>query len=299
MTNLYCYDNETIKWTHDGKDYCVHIQQETSPNFDPRDFDHESSMVCFGQYSNYGDYKTENTAEGFWRGLVLQVCSDEEIYNALVGKELANTIAIPFAEDMPDNYMVCTGYKKNGEFISEDTVWEQCDYVDTTMEEVIIGAMDYVSVKDCMILLEPHAVWLPLWIYDHSGVSMSCGLRTYPYNDRWDSSQAGWIITVTSHKEQALKQMIAEVNEYDAYLRDNVYWYTTYRKSESAELLNIECDEFADGWDYIDDCGGFIGDDIIENGMASTVGFGLEEAIKNENYTTGTAKKTVVVKWEF
>ena len=93
--------------------------------------------------------------------------------------------------------------------------------------------------------------------------------------------------------------MVAEVNEYDNYLRGDVYWYTTYCKSENAEPFNKECDEFADGWDYIDDCGGFIGDDIIENGMAYNVGNGIEEAIKNGKYVTGTAKKTVVVKWEF
>ena len=37
------------------------------------------------------------------------------------------------------------------------------------------------------------AVKLPLWLYDHSGISMSCGDRTYPYNDQWDSGLVGTI----------------------------------------------------------------------------------------------------------
>ena len=44
---------------------------------------------------------------------------------------------------------------------------------------------------------------------------------------------------------------------------------------------------------------GFIGDDIIANGMAYTVGFSLEESIKSGNYVTGEARKHVVTMCEF
>jgi len=36
------------------------------------------------------------------------------------------------------------------------------------------------------------AVVLPLYLYDHGGISMSTS-RVYPYNDRWDSGQVGFI----------------------------------------------------------------------------------------------------------
>lgn len=28
MTSLYCYDNETIKWTYGDNLYCLHIQHD-------------------------------------------------------------------------------------------------------------------------------------------------------------------------------------------------------------------------------------------------------------------------------
>jgi len=39
------------------------------------------------------------------------------------------------------------------------------------------------------------AVCLPLYIYEHGGVSMACGNRVYPYNDSWDSSMVGFGIS--------------------------------------------------------------------------------------------------------
>ena len=283
MSKVMCYDNETIKWNHNGVNYCLHIKQENDACFDPRPEEHDSIMACFGDYRNYGDRKDEDTEEDFWNNLVWNHCDDDEIFNSLINGTLPTTRA---KKDEDDTYHI-SSLTYDGEWIP--FCWGLNE------NEVITYAKDDFSIADCMKLMESHAVWLPLYIYDHSGVSMSCGIRTYPCNDRWDSSQCGWIITVTSDKEQALKQMIAEVNEYDNYLQGYVYWYTLYREGNGTKIY----DEVTDGWTEIDSCGGFIGDDIIENGMTYNVGNGIEEAIKNENYTTGTAKKTVVVKWEF
>ena len=141
-----------------------------------------------------------------------------------------------------------------------------------------------------MKLLEKKVVWLPLWIYEHSGITMSCGERTYPYNDMFDSSRAGWIVTVLSdfnekNKAIAEKNMELEVEAYnnylDGFIEDNV--------EESAEP----------NWVEIDSCGGFLGDDPVQNGMAYNAGNGLEEAIKNNKYEEGEAEKVVVTSWRF
>ncbi len=71
---------------------------------------------------------------------------------------------------------------------------------------------------------------LPLYLYDHSGLTMS----TKPFACGWDSGQVGWIFVT---KEDALYEapegvgiydwargmMIGEVKEYDEYLRGEVY----------------------------------------------------------------------------
>ena len=97
------------------------------------------------------------------------------------------------------------------------------------------------------------AVILPLYLYDHSGITMSTGKFSCP----WDSGQVGFIFVSRAKilKEfggmRVTKEMLAkaetllqgEVETYDTYLRGNIYGYT------------IEDPEGGDG----DSCGGFFG----------------------------------------
>lgn len=72
------------------------------------------------------------------------------------------------------------------------------------------------------------AVVLPLYLYDHSGITMKIG----PFGDRWDSGQVGFIF-VTNKKlkeegmtvEQATTCLKGEVEEYDQYLTGDVYGF--------------------------------------------------------------------------
>lgn len=79
------------------------------------------------------------------------------------------------------------------------------------------------------------AVWLPLYLYDHSGIAMSTG----GFSDPWDSGCVG-VIYVTresvlrefgvkriSSKLRARVESIlrGEVETYDSYLRGDVYGY--------------------------------------------------------------------------
>lgn len=89
-------------------------------------------------------------------------------------------------------------------------------------------------------------VILPLYLYDHSGISMSCS-DTYPYNDRWDAGMVGFIYIpyedirkefdskrVTKKlKEQAVHNLKGEVDVYDDYLRGDVYGYEVEYDGES------------------------------------------------------------------
>jgi len=105
--------------------------------------------------------------------------------------------------------------------------------------------------------LADHVIMLPLYLYDHSGITMSTS-RGYPFNCPWDAGQVGWIYIT---KEDALKTfnrkrvgkrlrlriwdlLEAEVDEYDHYLTGAVYCF------------NLQ-DE--DG-EEIDGCGGFYED---------------------------------------
>lgn len=105
------------------------------------------------------------------------------------------------------------------------------------------------------------AAWLPLYLYDHGGITM----RTGPFNCPWDSGQVGIIYLtreqvkreyswtrITSKRRATLESYLrAEVETYDQYLTGQVYGFVV---------------ENWDG-DDIDSCWGFYGSDPKTNGM--------------------------------
>ena len=135
-------------------------------------------------------------------------------------------------------------------------------------EEIPDAFLDAVTEEEiplsyCLGLLRGHAVILPLWLYDHSGISMSCGERTYPYDDRWDSGQVGWIAVTrkdamenlgvrkpdgswamageSDWEKAAIDCIRAEVETYDQYLTGDIYWYELKSRPE-AESGDLDTD---------------------------------------------------------
>ena len=113
-------------------------------------------------------------------------------------------------------------------------------------------------------------VILPLYLYDHSGISMSVG-RDYPFNCPWDSGQVGVIVcdkkTIDEEfggdKDKAEKALRDEVEVYDQYIRGDVYGFIIEeRETEDCEHCEREFD-----WEHVDSCFGFYGHGIYENGM--------------------------------
>lgn len=104
-------------------------------------------------------------------------------------------------------------------------------------------------------------VVLPLWLYEHGGMTMRCGERGgYPFTDAWDSGQVGFILVdaetirrdfgckhitkkVMARVEASLR---GEVEVYDQWLRGDVYGYVI---------------EDQDGGEEEDSCWGFYGMD--------------------------------------
>ena len=94
-------------------------------------------------------------------------------------------------------------------------------------------------------------VILPLYLYDHSGITMSTG----PFACPWDSGQVGWIYceheTIlkeygghrvgAKRKQRVTELLIGEVDTYDKYLRGEVYGF--------------ELETWKDG--VVDSCWGF------------------------------------------
>jgi hypothetical protein len=124
---------------------------------------------------------------------------------------------------------------------------------------------------------EKHYISLPLYLYDHSGITISTGSFHCP----WDSGQVGFIYVSRKDAEK-------ELYPADSYPRefirgDNVDWFSSLQTHvETIFKAEVETyDQFLRGdvWGFvleengeeIDSCWGFYGHDWRENGISDHV----------------------------
>lgn len=121
---------------------------------------------------------------------------------------------------------------------------------------------------------------LPLYLYDHSGISMSTN-RSYPYNDQWDAGQVGFIYISKADicreysvkrispqlKDRVTDYLISEIKAYDNYIQGNVYGYVI----EDQEGNNFDSCWGYDDYDYmIKECRDII-DSIVDQSKELTL----------------------------
>ena len=117
-------------------------------------------------------------------------------------------------------------------------------------------------------IVEANYVVLPLYLYDHSGITMSTGR----FSCMWDSGQVGIIVCDkdTIEKEfagctdKAEHALVSEVELYDDYLTGNV-WGFIAEEREVEDGADLDDDE---DWIETDSCWGFYGSDPRTNGIA-------------------------------
>lgn len=141
---------------------------------------------------------------------------------------------------------ICRKYGKSDEEIDEMTFAEEVQF----------------------ILNQDNVCGLPLWLYDHSGISISTG-RVCP----WDSSFVGLIFVEKDFylaqmylkdeegwKEKAKETLKSEIETYSDFLEGNVYQWTLYeptvviRQSMDGKELSRKIDEEGEA---VDSMGGF------------------------------------------
>lgn len=96
--------------------------------------------------------------------------------------------------------------------------------------------------------IKEHYITLPLYLYDHSGITMSCG----PFSCPWDSGQVGLIVAkkgAENLSDEEIEQILrSEVEIYDHYLQGNVWEFVVY---DGDEVVDSCCGFFGD----VEDCG--------------------------------------------
>jgi hypothetical protein len=114
--------------------------------------------------------------------------------------------------------------------------------------------------------LAEHYVILPLYLYDHGGITISTGRFSCP----WDSGQVGFIYTPMDTarenwpnwtdeetREAETRCLLAEVETYDLFLTGEVYGYVV-------ERVYYDEDGDVEEREELDSCWGFFGREFAE-----------------------------------
>lgn len=146
---------------------------------------------------------------------------------------------------------------------------------------------------------EKNHVMLPLYLYDHSGITMSTGKFSCP----WDSGQVGFIyishdkankeiggpefedktVWTEAKTKRCLKMLECDVETYDQYLTGDVYGFQLEKLVYEYEIPDdgdIDPDDDDLSWGDTDSCWGFFGDDVEENGILDHLGEQFKDAAK-------------------
>lgn len=318
--SLRLYGDETVKFTYEGERYCVHVRYDECPD-DPRSWDTPlSTMACFHRRYRLGDDIKTSDPEEFWRDLVSEHMMAVDLVDAVRNDEVDGIRIEPIKDD-PERVNLMTRWNFRG-----DERWG-CDVIDNDPYDLSSEILSNLTIYNCQQLLEPYLEWLPLWLYDHSGITMSCGARTYPYNDAWDSGCVGWIVAMKDKIMQETTEILRGEDgkpilvEYKHEGGPSTYGVMsrpltdeTWRK-RAIEVMEGEVEVYdqylrgevygytllkeEDGeWVEQDSCWGFYGDDVMENGISDNVP-GLSAAVESDQYETGKAERHVSVSYSF
>jgi hypothetical protein len=199
---------------------------------DPRkEWDNASTMACWHRRYNLGDVQPDVGPTEYRAQLVMEVAG---------------------ALDNP-----CTCHYEDS---------RQVDQVDPTEDTCYRCGGSFSERDKAAGLFAEHFIELPLYLYDHSGITISTGA----FGCQWDSGQVGFIYISRAKaaeewpedtEERAIACMKSEVETYDDYITGNVHGYTVERGTRTNITFEDGRDpETSIEWEHEDSCWGFYGD---------------------------------------
>jgi hypothetical protein len=201
--------------------YLIQIDYDDDPQ-DPREWDNLGTMACWHRKYNLGDEQPKEDVDVFVTQLVGEFWKDIDLNNSEYQK---------WAEEQEEDGSIET--------------W-----------------LDEMDMDETWKLFSKYYIWLPLYLYDHGGITMNVGGFSCP----WDSGQVGIIYVSKAdarkeygdeYDEDKINHYLGnEVEEYDAYLRQEAYGYNVYHIP--VELIDEDEDELdICDLEFLDSCWGF------------------------------------------
>ena len=298
MKKINLFDNDTIKWRSGDKLYCAHIQADSTPMNPRRGWDNLATMACWYNGYDLGDDIGNKSPEEFWLDLVDKHVPRAAFIEAVKSGKL---YGIRAETNDRENYDIYEYYAVRS-ILGTSEPDEVLEYENLSESDFWLYISDDLTVQHCQKLLEPYLEWMPLTVYEHGGITMSCGPRVGQFADRWDSSAVGWIVvskeTIEAEtgpkdedwRQRAARFMKAEVETYDRYLTGDTYGFTLYRAEVPAEGEDP-------AWEEVESCWGLYGSEIHENGLIDHLPYA--EAIEAGDYKTGQATEHTVTYYTF
>lgn len=271
------------------KDNLTFVVDYDSEPMNPRtDWDNFGKMVCWhGRYS-LGDKHDYGSPDDFVEGMLLDH----------YGKHPARIIQMLKRGEAKEAYLK---YNPSGRewALYQKTFWNSDDEYyredaypardgKTIPDWFVEKCVQALTTQEKMALLHaiPGFIILPLYLYDHSGITMSTSSFSCP----WDSGQVGWIYATAEMigkeygkadkqaRDKALTVLEGEVQCYDQYLTGECYGYECYENGA-----------------HVDSCWGFLGEyeDMLKD-LKGNVPSEYEELIDALEYQPVSIEKYLV-----
>ncbi len=219
------------------------MYDETSQS--PRvDNDNLGNMFCWHSRYNLGD---EHDYDHHYDFLEMLICENESSEKIIDFAKKSYSTDFKYDKE-EQGYIIFDRASKNGDYHKYDFVDGEKGQVDDDLAYALLDAM---MPNELMELASQTNLILPVHLYDHSGLTMN----TTGFSCNWDSGQIGYIFV--SHKdieelygdlsaesiEKARNCLLAEVKEFDCYLRGENYGFRLLQDGQE-----------------VDSCWGFLGE---------------------------------------
>jgi hypothetical protein len=282
--------------------YTLFIVDDDEPMNPREDRDNFGRMVCWHRRYNLGDKHGYNEPRDFLQGILFDEYSS--CPKSEYGKPIYDYIKNGRAKEARLEY---NRSSREWELLENQHWNSNEDWYASSAYSASLKGKDVPDwfLDDCLSALRMSElmelikqmegmVILPLYLYDHSGITMSCA----PFSCPWDSGQAGWIYAdndmikkeygaVTPETvEKARNLLQAEVKEYDYYLTGQCYGFKLYEGDAEIDSCWGFLGELSDvskdiQCDLPSECQGIV--DLLEYRSEVREDEYLEQALEDEN----------------
>lgn len=243
MNSLYQLNSNVVAINKRGVYTLAVVHDEYAEN--PRgDYEYkETEMVCWHKRYALGDSHSHDDPREFLEWLIAEAYhgNEQKLIDYAMDGDQQSFVKLSLEGA---SYVL---YVENNSSEWESVAEDQCPanelrYSEWLLEELVKALPNSELIK----LIEDSGKYVmkPLYLYDHSGLTIS----TTPFSCQWDSGQIGWVYVEVEKIRGDIDDVIeGEVKIYDTFLRGEFYCYTLYDGDNEIE----SCGGISGGWDEI------------------------------------------------